>query len=148
MISELKNNVRTTEMQHTKHASNECSFVFFVYLRGVFCDMSHVEKDYSRQTYSGLIRRMFFDNADVLLQVLFSYDWLHAKLSAMSIHDVLHDFDEAIEAGVSDPELGLVASALRVGGPNIGCNANSLAFDLLGRLLAYYDYQVILPLLW
>lgn len=78
------------------------------------------------------------------MKVLFNYDWLHAKLSAMSIHDVLHDFDEAIKAGVSDPELGLVASALRVGGPNIGCHANSLAFDLLGRLLVYYDYQVLL----
>jgi len=73
--------------------------------------------------------------------VLFNYDWLHAKLSATSIHDVLHDFDAAIAAGVSDPELGLVASALRVGGPNISCHANSLAFDLLGRLLVYYDYQ-------
>ena len=78
------------------------------------------------------------------MKVLFNYDWLHAKLSAMSIHDVLQDFDEAIKAGVSDPELGLVASALRVGGPNIGCHANSLAFDLLGRLLVYYDYQVLL----
>ena len=73
--------------------------------------------------------------------MLFNYDWLHAKLSATSIHDVLQDFDAAIAAGVSDPQLGLVASALRVGGPNIGCNANSLAFDLLGRLLVYYDYQ-------
>ena len=79
------------------------------------------------------------------LKVLFNYDWLHAKLSATSIHDVLHDFDAAINAGVLDAELGLVASALRVGGPNIGCNADSLAFDLLGRLLVYYDYQAVLP---
>jgi len=78
-----------------------------------------------------------------LLKVLFNYDWLHAKLSAMSIHDVLADFDAAIKAGPPDAELGLLASALRVGGPNIGCNANSLAFDLLGRLLVYYDYQAV-----
>ena len=77
------------------------------------------------------------------MKVLFNYDWLHAKLSAMSIHDVLHDFDAAIKAGVSDPEVGLVASALRVSGPNIGSNANSLAFDLLGRLLVYYDYKAL-----
>jgi len=82
-----------------------------------------------------------------VLKVLFNYDWLHAKLSSMSIHDVLADFDAAIKAGPSDPELGLLASALRVGGPNIGCNANSLAFDLLGRLLVYYDYQALLSLL-
>jgi len=78
------------------------------------------------------------------MKVFFNYDWLHAKLSAMSIHDVLHDFDAAIKAGISDPELGLVASALRVGGPNIASNANSLACDLLGRLLVYYDYQALL----
>jgi len=77
-----------------------------------------------------------------VVKVLFNYDWLHAKLSAMSVHDVLLDFDAAIKTGVVDPQLGLVASALRVGGPHIGCNANSLAFDLLGRLLVYYDYQV------
>jgi len=84
-----------------------------------------------------------------MFQVLFNYDWLHAKLSATSIHDVLQDFDAAIKAGVSGLELGLVASALRVGCPNIGfgCSANSLAFDLLGRLLVYYDYQPVIVLL-
>jgi hypothetical protein len=36
-------------------------------------------------------------------------------------------------------EVSLVANALRVGGSHIGSNPNSLAFDLLGRLLVYYD---------
>lgn len=77
-------------------------------------------------------------------KVLFSYDWLHAKLCATSLHDVLYDFAVVLKStrhlsAVDRVEIGLVANALRVGGSDIGSCPDSLAFDLLGQLLAYYD---------
>ena len=38
-------------------------------------------------------------------EVLFNYVWLHTKLSATSLQDVLSDFIQAIEAGVDDKEV-------------------------------------------
>lgn len=60
------------------------------------------------------------------------------------MQDVLHDFDVVLKSGqltsaTERAEVSLVASALRVGGSHIGSKPNSLAFDLLGRLLVYYD---------
>jgi len=77
-----------------------------------------------------------------VLQVLLNYEWLHAKLSAMSLHDILSDYRMAIESGMSDFDVQLVFSALRVGGSSVNLNPDSLAFDLLGRLLVYYDKNV------
>lgn len=74
-----------------------------------------------------------------MLQVLLNYEWLHAKLSAMSLHDILSDYRSAIECGIADFDVQLVFSALRVGGTCVSLNPNTLAFDLLGRLLVYYD---------
>jgi len=76
---------------------------------------------------------------DLKSEVLLNYPFLHAKLSAMSLFDVLSDFRTAIEFGVNDPEVQLVFSALRVGGSYVNQNPDTLAFDLLGRLLVYYN---------
>lgn len=76
---------------------------------------------------------------DLHSDVLFNYSWLHSKLSAMSLHDVLSDFRSAIEFGDKDSEVSLVFNALRIGGSYVNSNPNTLAFDLLGRLLVYYD---------
>jgi len=57
----------------------------------------------------------------------------------MSLHDVLSDYRQAIEVGINNTEISLVFSALRVGGTYVNQNPNTLAFDLLGRLLVYYD---------
>lgn len=76
---------------------------------------------------------------DLKKEVLLNYNWLHAKLSAMSLHDVLSDFRSAIEAGITEPEVQMVFSALRVGGSYVNQNPATLAFDLLGRLLVHYD---------
>jgi len=73
------------------------------------------------------------------MQVLLNYEWLHAKLSAMSLHDILSDYRLAIESNVSDHDVQLVFSALRVGGSYVSLNPDTLAFDLLGRLLVYYN---------
>ena len=71
-----------------------------------------------------------------------NYEWLHAKLSAMSLHDILPDYRLAIESGISDFDVQLVFSALRVGGSYVNLNPDTLAFDLLGRLLVYYDNNI------
>jgi len=41
--------------------------------------------------------------------------------------------------GVHVTDIQLLAGALRVGGAHLGHNPDTLAFDLLGRLLYYYD---------
>lgn len=76
---------------------------------------------------------------DLQRQVLFNYEWIHAKLTAMSLHDVLSDFNLAIAAGIRDADIWLLAGALRVGGNHVNQNPDTLAFDLTGRLLQYYD---------
>lgn len=82
---------------------------------------------------------------DLKSQVLFNYEWLHAKLAAMSLHEVLSDFQQAVESGVNDCDIQLLASALRVGGTHLNQNPDMLAFDLLGRLLCYYDQKLDSP---
>jgi len=60
----------------------------------------------------------------------------------MSLHDILSDYRSAIESGVADHDVQLVFSALRVGGTYVSLHPDTLAFDLLGRLLVYYDKNV------
>ena len=86
---------------------------------------------------------------DLKKEVLLNYNWLHAKLSAMSLHDVLSDFRLAIdsESGLTDSEVLMVFSALRLGGSYVNQNPATLGFDLIGRLLVYYDTIGMKPLL-
>jgi hypothetical protein len=60
----------------------------------------------------------------------------------MSLHDILSDYRAAIDSGVGDPDVQLVFSALRVGGTYVNQNPDTLAFDLLGRLLVYYNKKM------
>lgn len=55
------------------------------------------------------------------------------------MQDVLADFRAAIEAGVNDRATQTVFSALRVGGHVLANNPETLAFELLARLLSHYD---------
>ena len=77
--------------------------------------------------------------ADLKREVLFNYDWLHAKITSMSLHDVLADFRFAAQNDMTDQETGLLANMLRLCGSFVNRNPHTLAFDLLGRLLPYYD---------
>ena len=74
-------------------------------------------------------------------EVFFSYEWLHTKLKAMTLHDLLSDFRSYSEtdAGIKDEEVGLLGSAVRFGGSHVNQNPDTLGFDLTGRLLPYYD---------
>ncbi|XP_045465419.1 NACHT and WD repeat domain-containing protein 2 [Harmonia axyridis] len=75
---------------------------------------------------------------DLYENVLFNYEWLHAKLSSCPLQAVLSDYEDAsnnIENKDSRRELTLVADALRLGGAVLGQHPNMLAPQLIGRLL-------------
>ncbi|XP_030746594.1 NACHT and WD repeat domain-containing protein 2 [Sitophilus oryzae] len=75
---------------------------------------------------------------DLYENVLFNYEWLHAKLSSCPLQSVLSDYEDAgvhIEDNDSKRELMLVADALRLGGAVLGQYPNMLAPQLIGRLL-------------
>ncbi|GAB0097357.1 NACHT domain-containing protein [Sergentomyia squamirostris] len=75
---------------------------------------------------------------DLYENVLFNYDWLHAKLSSCPLQAVLADFEDAstnIDDKDARRELMLVADALRLGGAILAVYPNMLAPQLIGRLL-------------
>ncbi|CAH0549743.1 unnamed protein product [Brassicogethes aeneus] len=75
---------------------------------------------------------------DLYENVLFNYEWLHAKLSSCPLQSVLADYEDAsthIENKDSKRELMLVADALRLGGAVLGPYPKMLAPQLIGRLL-------------
>ena len=62
--------------------------------------------------------------------------------------DILSDFRVATESGTVDEEIQLLANTLRVGGSYVNSNPATLAFDLVGRLLPFYDqYENVRSLL-
>ncbi|XP_043470617.1 NACHT and WD repeat domain-containing protein 2 [Leptopilina heterotoma] len=75
---------------------------------------------------------------DLFENVLFNYEWLHAKLSSCPLQAVLSDFEDACN-NIDDQnlvrELMLVADALRLGGAILGNHPDMLAPQLVGRLL-------------
>ncbi|CAH0599180.1 unnamed protein product [Chrysodeixis includens] len=74
---------------------------------------------------------------DLYAEVLFNYDWLHAKLNCCPLQAVLADFEDAKLHVNKDAvrELMLVADALRLGGAILGTYSDMLAPQLVGRLL-------------
>ncbi|XP_076230123.1 NACHT and WD repeat domain-containing protein 2 isoform X3 [Nomia melanderi] len=83
-----------------------------------------------------LVRSRRFN--DLFENVLFNYEWLHAKLSSCPLQAVLSDFEDActfIENQNIVRELMLVADALRLGGAILGSHPDMLAPQLIGRLL-------------
>ncbi|KAK9887312.1 hypothetical protein WA026_021621 [Henosepilachna vigintioctopunctata] len=75
---------------------------------------------------------------DLYENVLFNYEWLHAKLSSCPLQAVLSDYEDAcnnIDNKDSRRELLLVADALRLGGAVLGQHPNMLSPQLIGRLL-------------
>ncbi|KAK1124231.1 hypothetical protein K0M31_006606 [Melipona bicolor] len=83
-----------------------------------------------------LVRSRRFN--DLFENVLFNYEWLHAKLSSCPLQAVLSDFEDAysfIDNQNIVRELMLVADALRLGGAILGSHPDMLAPQLIGRLL-------------
>ena len=86
-----------------------------------------------------LMSRMYVDLEQT---VLFNYQWLYAKLSAMSLHAALADYSLALQNYHDNNNISLMYNALRMSGGRINDNPRSLAFDLSGRLLNYYSDEV------
>ncbi|GLH07543.1 LOW QUALITY PROTEIN: Leucine-rich repeat and WD repeat-containing protein, partial [Gryllus bimaculatus] len=75
---------------------------------------------------------------DLYENVLFNYEWLHAKLSSCPLQAVLSDFEDACQhIGDKDRvrEMLLVADALRLGGAILSVYPDMLAPQLVSRLL-------------
>ncbi|EFX69546.1 hypothetical protein DAPPUDRAFT_202786 [Daphnia pulex] len=75
---------------------------------------------------------------DLFHNVLFHYQWLHAKLSSCPLQAVLSDFEDTcnnLEDREMSRELMLVADALRLGGAILTQYPDLLASQLIGRLL-------------
>ncbi|CAB3255055.1 unnamed protein product [Arctia plantaginis] len=74
---------------------------------------------------------------DLYAEVLFNYEWLHAKLNCCPLQAVLADFEDAKQHVNKDAvrELMLVADALRLGGAILGTYPDMLAPQLVGRLI-------------
>lgn len=87
---------------------------------------------------------------DLYENVLFNYDWLHAKLSSCPLQAVLADFEDAstnTDDKDSKRELMLVADALRLGGAILAVYPNMLAPQLVGRVrfmfkCTYYNHDL------
>ncbi|CAG0888380.1 unnamed protein product [Darwinula stevensoni] len=76
--------------------------------------------------------------ADLYSNVLFNYQWLHAKLTSCPLQAVLSDFEDACantESQDGNREIMLVADALRLGGAILSQYPDMLAPQLIGRLL-------------
>ena len=94
------------------------------------------EPRYNKRKYEQVPRHLFLANrlAELSERVLFSYEWLYNKTKALSLEHVLADF--VLNPGV---EVTLVERALRDAQPFITANIDSMAPELSGRLLSYYN---------
>ncbi|EDO31117.1 predicted protein, partial [Nematostella vectensis] len=69
-------------------------------------------------------------------EVLFNFEWIMAKVKAQSLNSVLADYDTALQAK-PDLDIRLVQDTLILSSSNIKHDLNSLAPQLIGRLLAF-----------
>ncbi|GFO41156.1 NACHT and WD repeat domain-containing protein 1 [Plakobranchus ocellatus] len=84
----------------------------------------------SQLPYS-LLHSMQFDKLKA--ECLCNYEWLHTKLRATSLQQVIADFTM-----LDDPkEAGLVADALRMSGSALKINPDALGPEITGRLLPH-----------
>ncbi|KAJ0171169.1 hypothetical protein K1T71_013368 [Dendrolimus kikuchii] len=105
----------------------------------VFTSADGLSKRYNLRKFGELpfhlVRSKRF--TDLYAEVLFNYEWLHAKLNCCPLQAVLADFEDSKLHVNKDAvrELMLVADALRLGGAILGAYPDMLAPQLVGRLL-------------
>ncbi len=71
-------------------------------------------------------------------QVLCNYDFLSSKLTALSVQEVMEDFERAGEMHF-DQEIDFIGDALRLSASTISKDPTQLAPELLGRLICLVD---------
>ncbi|CAF2396508.1 unnamed protein product [Rotaria sp. Silwood2] len=74
---------------------------------------------------------------DLYKNVLFNYDFMHAKLSCMPLNLCIFDYESALEF-VFDKEVKLVSDALRLSSSVLASDPNNLPCQIIGRLLPFY----------
>ena len=74
---------------------------------------------------------------DLYNLIYFNYEWLHCKLPATSMQQVLADFNLS-----NDYEVGLVADALRMSEKVLASCPDSLGIEITGRLLPHYTTSI------
>ncbi|XP_042898857.1 NACHT and WD repeat domain-containing protein 2 isoform X2 [Parasteatoda tepidariorum] len=75
---------------------------------------------------------------DLFENVLFSYLWLHSKVSCCPLQAILADFEDAVENLVDNElikQLNIVADGMRLGGVVLSQHPDMLASQIVGRLL-------------
>ncbi|KAL8578633.1 hypothetical protein ACOMHN_007091 [Nucella lapillus] len=82
-----------------------------------------------------LVRSHRFE--DFYEQVVFNYEFLHAKLSSMPLQSVLGDFEDLLEH-VYDKDVRLISDAIRLSGSILSHYPDMLGPQITGRLLPYY----------
>ncbi len=83
-----------------------------------------------------LLRAHRYD--ELYKEVLFSFSWLHAKLSCMPLQTVLGDFEDSLSYQY-DRSVKLVADALRLSASVLTRYPDMLGPQIIGRLLPYYN---------
>ncbi|CAF1410127.1 unnamed protein product [Rotaria sordida] len=75
---------------------------------------------------------------DLYKNVLFNYDFMHAKLSCMPLNLCIFDYESALEF-FFDKEVRLVSDALRLSSSVLASDPNNLICQVIGRLFPFYE---------
>lgn len=74
---------------------------------------------------------------DLYTNVLFNYDFIHAKLSCMPLNNCIFDYESALEFAF-DKETKLISDSLRLSSSVLASDPNNLSCQIIGRLLPFY----------
>ena len=76
---------------------------------------------------------------ELFSNVLFNFEWLHAKLSCMPLYTLIEDFEDAI-SHVFDQEVILLRDTFKLSASILRCYPHMLGPEIVGRLLPYFDH--------
>ena len=113
-------------------------------LADYFRDLADPENN---QSWKGDSPRAFLElpfhlaraNTDELTRILFDYNWLQAKTDKGLVHELIHDYDEAIP---TDNDAKLMKAVLRLSADVLVRDKGQLRTQLCGRLMGH-NSQVI-----
>ncbi|XP_060597437.1 NACHT and WD repeat domain-containing protein 2-like [Ruditapes philippinarum] len=74
---------------------------------------------------------------ELYCQVIFNYNWLHAKLNSMPLQSVLSDFEDLLDH-VYQKDVKLIADVIRLSSSILGHCPDNLGPQIIGRLLPYF----------
>jgi len=78
------------------------------------------------------------------VQVLFNFNWLHAKLSCMPLQSILTDFDDLLSHSVTSQDVNLRDVILLADALRLASSVLSRYSDMLAPQVRPGDWQVVL----